>query len=91
MQFLFRLGTAVLALLLTLAILIAGIAAAGYYYLEPGLPGATPLIELGGLMPERHYRTDSSEQPFVRSDVNGRASLRLSLNQRTHLRFEPVV
>ena len=59
--------------------------------LDPGLPNPTPLIELGGLLPGRHYRTGSSEQPFVRSDENGKVSLRVLFNQRTHLRFEPVV
>jgi hypothetical protein len=59
--------------------------------LDPGQPGATPLIELGGLLPGRHYRTGSSEQPFVRTDENGKALLRISLDRRTHLLFEPVV
>lgn len=78
MQFLFRLGTAVLALLLTLAILIAGIAAAGYYYLEPGLPGADTMREVKLQTPLRIYSRD------------GRLMAQLGEQWRTPVRFEDV-
>lgn len=78
MQFLFRLGTAVLALLLTLAILTAGIAAAGYYYLEPGLPGADTMREVKLQTPLRIYSRD------------GRLMAQLGEQWRTPVRFEDV-
>ena len=58
---------------------------------DPGRPDARPLLELGGLMPERHYRTGLAEQPYLRSDRDGRALLRLALNERTRITLDPVV
>jgi hypothetical protein len=58
---------------------------------DPGRPDARPLLELGGLMPERHYRTGLAEQPYLRSDRDGRALLRLALNDRTRIPLDPVV
>lgn len=58
MQFLLRLGTAVLALLFSTAIIVAGTAAAGYYYLEPGLPSAEAIREVKLQTPLRIYSRD---------------------------------
>ncbi|MFZ1741820.1 MAG: hypothetical protein WAT93_03145 [Pontixanthobacter sp.] len=59
--------------------------------LHPGGESNTQLIELGGLLPERHYHTGHPEQPFIRADREGRALLRLSLKGRTSLSIKPVV
>lgn len=59
--------------------------------LDPGRANASPLLELGGLMPERHYHTGLAAAPFVRSDHQGRALLRIDLNDRTRITLDPVV
>jgi hypothetical protein len=53
--------------------------------------GGTKAIELGGLMPNRHYRTTSPVEPFVRADGHGRASLRVEAQGRISLTIDPVV
>ncbi len=78
MQFLLRLGTAVLALLLTLAILVAGAGAAGYYYLAPGLPSADTIRDVKLQTPLRIYSRD------------GRLMAQLGEQWRTPVRFEEV-
>jgi len=59
--------------------------------LDPGRANASPLLEFGGLVPERHYRTGLAETSFVRSDHQGRALLRIDLNDRTRITLDPVV
>jgi len=59
--------------------------------LHPGSASTTPLVELGGLLPERHYHTGHSEQPFIKTDREGRGLLRPSLKGRTSLSIKPVV
>lgn len=49
------------------------------------------VIELGGLLPERHYHTGHAAQPYLRADCEGRGLLRLALDGRTALVIEPVV
>lgn len=78
MQFLFRLGTAVLALLFTAAVLATGIAAAGYYYLEPGLPGADTIRDVPLQTPLRIYSRD------------GRLMAQLGEQWRTPVPFEDI-
>ncbi|MBW7930896.1 MAG: transglycosylase domain-containing protein [Gammaproteobacteria bacterium] len=78
MQFLFRLGTAVLALVFTAVVLAASMAAAGYYYLEPGLPGADTIREVPLQTPLRIYSRD------------GRLMAQLGEQWRTPVRFEDI-
>lgn len=59
--------------------------------LEPGRPEALPLLEFGGLLPERHYRTGLAQHPFLRSDSQGRGLLRVALADRTRIMLDPVV
>lgn len=59
--------------------------------LHPGDESAMPIIELGGLLPERHYHTGHPEQPFIKADGQGRGLLRLALRGRTSLSIKPVV
>lgn len=59
--------------------------------LHPGRAPTVSLIELGGLLPERHYHTGHSEQPYLKADRDGRGLLRLSLKGRTGLSIKPVV
>jgi hypothetical protein len=52
----------------------------------------TSLIELGGLLPERHYHTGHPAQPFLKADREGRALLRLTMHGGlAALAIEPVV
>lgn len=46
------------------------------------------LLELGGLLPDRHYRTGTAAQPYLRADPDGRGLLLLG---RTALVIAPVV
>lgn len=78
MQFLLRLGTAALALLLSLVILVTGIATAGYYYLEPGLPSADTIRDVKLQTPLRVYSRD------------GRLMAQLGEQWRTPVRFEQI-
>lgn len=48
-------------------------------------------IELGGLMPQRHYRTEFSGEPLIRADQHGQATLRLPARGRICITIEPVV
>lgn len=59
--------------------------------LDPGRADASPLLEFGGLMPERYYSTGLVGAPFVRPDQQGRALLRIDLNVRTRITLDPVV
>jgi hypothetical protein len=59
--------------------------------LHPGHETSRPLLEFGGLIPDRHYRTGIDDQPFLKVDAGGRALLRLQLVGRTSLSLEPVV
>jgi Linalool dehydratase/isomerase len=59
--------------------------------LYPGGSSAAPIIELGGLMPECHYHTGRSDQPFLRTDCAGRALVKVPLHGRTCLTIKPVV
>ncbi|RXR30850.1 hypothetical protein [Sphingobium fluviale] len=59
--------------------------------LDPGRPEASPLLEFGGLLPERHYRTGMSEHPFLRSDSQGRGLLRIAPAERTRITLDPVI
>lgn len=59
--------------------------------LDPGRANDSPLLEFGGLAPERHYCTGLAETSFVRSDHQGRALLRIDLNERTRITLDPVV
>lgn len=58
--------------------------------LDPGKPGAWPLLEFGGLLPEQHYRTGLANQPFLKTDREGRALLRFALRERTRVTLDPV-
>ncbi|MCC7489812.1 MAG: penicillin-binding protein 1A [Gammaproteobacteria bacterium] len=78
MQFLLRLGTAALALFLSVAILVTGIAAAGYYYLAPGLPSADTIRDVKLQTPLRVYSRD------------GRLMAQLGEQWRTPVRFEQI-
>src|SRR5690349_12672765 len=60
-----------------------------YLVLYPGADDRMPLIELGGLMPERHYRTGHESEPRLKADKAGRAVLRIPLHGRTPLTIEP--
>ena len=46
--------------------------------LHPGRASTNPIIELGGLLPERHYHTGYPEHPFIKADGQGRGLLRLT-------------
>ncbi len=59
--------------------------------LDPGRADAAPLLEFGGLMPDRHYRTGLAATPFVRSDRHGHARLRIDLAERISITLEPLV
>lgn len=59
--------------------------------LDPGQPEAFPLLEFGGLLPERHYRTGLAEHPFLTSDRQGRGLLRIAPAGRTRITLVPVV
>jgi len=60
-----------------------------YLVLYPGADDRMPLIELGGLMPERDYRTGHESEPRLKADKAGRAVLRIPLHGRTPLTIEP--
>ena len=78
MQFVLRWGSAALALGFTLFIGIVAIAAAGYYFLEPGLPSASTLREVKLQTPLRIYTRD------------GRLMAQLGEQRRTPVRFEQI-
>lgn len=60
--------------------------------LRIGLHGyGEPLIELNGLLPDRHYHTGHSAQRFLKADREGRALLRVPLNGSIVLQIEAVV
>jgi hypothetical protein len=59
--------------------------------LYPGARGGSYLVELGGLLPERHYHTGHREQRFIKADSQGRAVLRAALYGRTSLTIFPVI
>jgi hypothetical protein len=59
--------------------------------LYSGSDETLPLIELSGLLPERHYHTGHPDQPFLRTNSSGRALLKVALRGRTALTIKPVV
>ncbi len=59
--------------------------------IEPGRLDARPQLEFGGLMPERHYRTGLTEQPYLRADREGRAMLRVALSDHRRITLDPIV
>jgi hypothetical protein len=59
--------------------------------LHPGGASSASVIEVGGLMPERHYHTGLPDQPFLKADRDGCALLPVSLTGRTTLSIKPVV
>jgi len=48
-------------------------------------------IELGNLMPKRHYRTGLSAQPLIQADEQGRASLSITMHGRIALTIDPLI
>lgn len=75
-------------------VLVAGAHAEGRVLrmvLYPGDGSGAPLIELGGLMPERHYHTGLGDQPFFKADREGRALMHVPLRGRTSLTIKPVI
>ncbi|MEP7006075.1 MAG: hypothetical protein ABI810_08840 [Sphingomonas bacterium] len=59
--------------------------------LHPGGASSASAIEIGGLMPERHYHTGLPDQRFLKADRDGCALLPVSLTGRTALSIKPVV
>lgn len=61
--------------------------------LQPGGNGSASVvaIEIGGLSPGKHYRTNLPRQPLLRADAEGRGVLRVSLGGRTALSVEPFI
>ncbi len=78
MQFVFRWGTAAVALAFTLFVMVAAAAAAGFYFLKPGLPSAATLREVKLQTPLRIYTRD------------GRLMAQLGEQRRTPVRFEEI-
>lgn len=59
--------------------------------LHPGGASSASVIEIGGLMPERHYDTGLPDQPFLKADPDGCALLPVALAGRTALTIKRVV
>lgn len=78
MQLVIRLVTAAAALAFTFCIVVLAVAAAGYYYLEPGLPSAETMREVKLQTPLRVYSRD------------GRLMAQLGEQRRTPVRFEEI-
>jgi penicillin-binding protein 1A len=78
MQFVLRLVTAAAALTFTILVLAAAGIAAGYYYLEPGLPSAAAIRDVQLQIPLRIYSRD------------GRLMAQVGEQRRTPVRFEEV-
>ncbi|MEO6215448.1 MAG: hypothetical protein ABIO86_05425 [Sphingomonas sp.] len=59
--------------------------------LHPAGASSASVIEVGGLMPERHYHTGLPDQPFLKADPGGCALLPVALTGRTAISIKPVV
>jgi hypothetical protein len=59
--------------------------------LYPGTGAEASVIEIGGLLPDRHYLTGLAHPKFLRADATGSATLAIPLRGRTHLSIELLV
>lgn len=59
--------------------------------LYPGRGDGAQPIELSGLIAERCYRTGHENEPVLKADHAGYATLRVALHGRTALTIEPVI
>jgi hypothetical protein len=59
--------------------------------LYPGQQDALTRVEIGNLMPDRHYHTGLPDQPFLRSDAQGVGTLHIRLAGRCSLSIKPLV
>lgn len=59
--------------------------------LYPGDGAAASTIEIGGLLPGRHYLTGLAQPKFLRADAKGAATIDVPLRGRTHLAIELFV
>lgn len=57
--------------------------------LQPGGGQPMPAIELGGLLPGRHYHTGLARRPLLKADTEGRGVLRVPLGGRLALSLRP--
>ena len=50
-----------------------------------------PSLELAGLLPDRRYNTGHPDQPVLKADCAGRATIEVSLERRTVFDLHPII